>query len=63
MMCNIKDLKEPIKEPQVIKLLCLNHDKKVPQTIAENSTAVSNANLLIRLAYQTCLSYTVQYLV
>lgn len=63
MMGNIKDLKEPIKEPQVIKRLCLNHDKKVPHTIAENSMAVSNASLLIRLAYQTCLSYTVQYLV
>lgn len=47
MMGSIADLKEPIKEPQVIEWLCLNHDKKAPDTIADNSIAVSNAESLL----------------
>lgn len=47
MIGSIADLKEPIKEPRVIEWLCLSHDKKAPDTITDNSVAVSNTESLL----------------
>lgn len=56
MIGSIADLKEPIKEPRVIESFCLSHDKKAPDTITDNSIAVSNTISFIRLAYHTQFS-------